>query len=147
MTWVIFLIALLAGASNPLQSGTNAQLNKQLGSPVWAGIIVYLSGLLFLLLIQLFVRQALPGADKAFSVSPWAWFGGMISIAATMAGLTLAQKLGSGLFTALSLTAATISSVLIDQFGWIGFKQHAASPARLAGCALLIAGVWLVARF
>ena len=147
MTWVIFLIALAAGASNPLQSGTNAQLNKQLGSPLWAGLTVYLSGLLFLLLIQIFVRQPLPGADKALSVSPWAWFGGIISIAATMAGLTLAQKLGSGLFTGVSLTAATISSVLIDQFGWIGFKQHTASPARLAGCVLLIAGIWLVARF
>ena len=147
MTWVVFLIALAAGASNPLQSGTNAQLNKQLGSPMWAGVIVYLSGLLFLLLIQMFVRQALPGTEKALLVSPWAWFGGIISIAATMAGLTLAQKLGSGLFTGLSLTAATISSVLIDQFGWIGFKQHTASPGRLAGCALLIAGIWLVARF
>ena len=147
MTWVIFLIALAAGASNPLQSGTNAQLNKQLGSPLWAGLTVYLSGLLFLLLIQIFVRQPLPGADKALSVSPWAWFGGIISIAATMAGLTLAQKLGSGLFTGVSLTAATICSVLIDQFGWIGFKQHTASPARLAGCVLLIAGIWLVARF
>ncbi len=147
MTWVVFLIAIGAGASNPLQSGTNAQLNKQLGSPMWAGVIVYLSGLLFLLFIQMFVRQALPGTEKALSVSPWAWFGGIISIAATMAGLTLAQKLGSGLFTGLSLTAATISSVLIDQFGWIGFKQHTASPGRLAGCALLIAGIWLVARF
>jgi transporter family-2 protein len=59
----------------------------------------------------------------------------------------LAQRLGSGVFTGLSITAALATSIVLDQFGWLGFKQHSASPARLAGCGLLIAGVWLVARF
>ncbi len=148
MTWIVILIALAAGAANPFQSGTNAELNKQLGQPIMAGLWVYLSGFAGLMLIQAFARQSLPDAwNKAGSVHWWAWAGGLISIAATMAGLTLAHRLGSGLFTGLSLTASVVTSVLIDQFGLIGFKQHTASPARLAGCALLIAGVWLVARF
>ena len=147
MTWIVILIALAAGAANPFQSGTNAELNKQLGTPLWAGAWVYLSGLLGLLLLQLFLRQHLPGADRAAQTHWWAWTGGLISIAATMAGLTLAQRLGSGLFTGLSLTASILVSVALDHFGLIGFKQHTASPARLAGCALLVAGVWLVARF
>jgi uncharacterized membrane protein YdcZ (DUF606 family) len=37
--------------------------------------------------------------------------------------------------------------VFLDQMGWVGLKQHTASPARLAGCALMIAGIWLVSRF
>lgn len=147
MTLFIILIAIAAGAANPFQSGTNAELNKQLGSPLWAGIIVYLSGLLGLLLLQLFLRQHLPGADKAAQTHWWAWTGGLISIAATMAGLTLAQKLGSTLFTGLSISSSIAVSVALDHFGLIGFKQHTASPARLVGCALLIAGTWLVARF
>lgn len=147
MTWIIILIALAAGAANPFQSGTNAELNKQLGTPLWAGAWVYLSGLLGLLLLQLFFRQHFPGADRAAQTPWWAWTGGLISIAATMAGLTLAQRLGSGLFTGLSLTASILVSVTLDHFGLIGFKQHTASPARLAGCALLIAGIWLVAKF
>jgi len=147
MVWLSFLIALLAGAANPFQSGTNAQLNKQLGQPLWAGVIVYATGLAALLLMLVFIRQPLPAAGQAASVKWWAWLGGVISIASTMAGLVLAQRLGSGVFTGLTLTASLVTSVLLDQFGLIGFERHIASPARLAGCALMIAGVWMITRF
>ena len=136
----------MAGAANPFQSATNAELNKQLAQPIWAGVAVYATGLLGLLLVQAFVRQPFP-ADKMGGAHWWAWMGGLISILATMAGLLLAQKLGSGLFTGLSLTASVITSVALDHFGLVGLKQHTASPGRLAGCGLLIAGIWLVAKF
>ncbi len=147
MTWMIWLVAIGAGLANPFQSGTNAELNKQLGRPFWAGVVVYGTGLLGLLLMQVFLREALPAAGRAGSVPWWAWAGGLISIASTMAGLTLAQRLGSGTFTGISVTAALVSSVVLDQMGWIGFRQHTASPGRLLGCALMVAGVWMVSRF
>ena len=152
MLWIAILVALVAGAANPFQSGTNAELNKQLGQPALAGVWVYLSGFLLLLLAALVLRQfsaAHLGQVRAAlpHVHWWAYLGGGISILSTLAGLMFAQRLGSGLFTGLSLTASLIISVLLDQFGLIGFKQHTASPARLVGCALLVAGVWLIARF
>lgn len=147
MSWLIALIALASGAANPFQAGTNAELNKQLHNPLWATVSVYLTGLLGVLLVQLVLRQAFPSTSAVRSVPWWAWLGGLISIASTVAGLTLAQRLGSGTFTALTLTASVVTSVLLDQFGLIGFKQHPTSPLRAAGCALLVVGVWLVARF
>jgi len=147
MVWLSVLIALAAGAANPFQSGSNAQLNKQLGQPLWAGIVVYLTGVVGLLLLLMFVRQSLPTMAHIAAVKPWAWFGGLISIGSTMAGLVLAQKMGSGVFTGLSLTASLVTSVVLDQMGVMGFRQHAASPARIVGCVLMIAGVWMIARF
>ncbi len=147
MSWIFYLFAIAAGLANPFQSGTNAELNKQLGTPLWAGVVVYATGLAGLLLLQLFLRQAFPDTSKLLAVSPWAWTGGLISIASTIAGLTLAQKMGSAAFTGLSVTAALVTSVLLDHAGAIGFRQHTASPGRVAGCALMIAGVWLIARF
>jgi transporter family-2 protein len=76
----------------------------------------------------------------------WAWAGGVLSIASTMAGLTLAQKMGSGTFTGVSLTASLLTSIILDQFGMIGFKPHPLSTMRAAGAAFLIAGVWMIAR-
>jgi transporter family-2 protein len=146
MSFFATLIAILSGAANPLQSGANAELNKQLASPLWAGICVYLTGLLGLLLTQLFLRQAFPSAARIHGVSSWAWFGGLISIVSTMAGLTLAQRLGAGIFTGLTVTASLATSILLDQMGWAGFRQHSASPARLIGCALMIGGVWILSR-
>jgi len=124
MTIFLLFAALAAGVANPFQSGTNAELNKQLGSPMWATITVYCSGLLGLLLIQMFVRGALPGAAKIASVPWWAWLGGLISIISTM-----------------------VTSVLLDHFGLIGFARHPASPLRMAGCAVMIAGFWMVTKF
>jgi transporter family-2 protein len=152
MLAIAILIALAAGAANPLQAGANAELNKQLNQPVVAGLWVYTSGLLGLLIVAFAARQltagTLSGAGHAAShVTWWAWAGGLISIGSTMAGLMLAQRLGSGVFTGLSITAALVTSVVLDQFGWLGFRQHTASPGRLAGCVLLVAGVWLVSRF
>ncbi len=146
MSWILYLVAIGAGVANPFQSGTNAELNKQLSAPMWAGIIVYATGLMGLFAMQLFVRQAFPATEKMLTVSPWAWTGGLISIASTMAGLTLAQKMGSGTFTGISVTAGLVSSVVLDQMGAIGFRQHTASPMRVAGCVLMIGGVWLVSR-
>lgn len=145
MAWFAFLVSLLSGAANPFQSATNGELNKQLHQPVWAGIATYATGLLGMLLVQLFVRQPLP-TGQVSSVSWWAWMGGLISIFSTMAGLTMVQKLGSGIFTSLSLTASIVVSVLLDHFGVVGLKQHPASPGRLIGCGLLVVGVWLVGR-
>lgn len=145
MGWFAFLVALIAGAANPLQSATNGELNKGLQQPIWAGIVVYATGLAGMLVLETLVRQ--PVRSAGIGVVPWwAWMGGLISVASTLAGLTLVQKLGAGIFTSLSLTASLLVSVLLDQFGMLGLKQHPASPGRLIGCALLIAGVWLIGR-
>lgn len=142
------LFAIAAGAANPVQAGANAQLNKGLASPLWAAVFVYASGLAGVLVIQAVVRHAWPGARFGNSDLPWwAWAGGLLSIGSTMAGLTLAQKMGSGVFTGLSLTASLLMSIALDQFGLVGFKPHSASPLRLVGSGLLVAGIWLIAKF
>lgn len=146
MTFFAVLIAVLAGAANPFQSGTNAELNKQLGQPVWAAITVYATGLAGIALCELVLRQRVPAGARVASVPVWAWMGGVISILPTIAGLTLAQKLGAGVFTALTVTVSLATSVALDHYGLIGFRQHAASPARLTGCAVMIAGVWMITR-
>ncbi len=147
MNWLAYMLTLAAGAANPVQSGANAELKRQLGAVLWSGAIVYLVGLAGVLLLQLFARQALPGASRFAAVKWWAWTGGAVSIASTLAGIALAQKLGSGVFTGLNITAALVMSLVLDNFGWVGFKMHPATPVRIFGCALMIAGLWMVARF
>ncbi len=147
MPILFFLSALVAGFANPFQSGANAELNKHLNQPVLTGLFVYTSGLAGLLLTQFFLRRALPAPSALAAIPPWAWLGGLISLIPTLIGLTVAQRMGSAVFTGASITAALVTSVLLDQFGLVGFRQHSASPARIAGCALMIAGLWLIARF
>jgi len=147
VTWLIYLLSAAAGMANPAQSGANAELKKTLNHPVWATVVVYISGLAGMLLIQVFVRDGWPSRANFLATPWWAWTGGLLSIASTMAGLVFAQRLGSGVFTGISVTAALASSIMIDNFGWIGFRQHPASVMRVIGCSLMIAGLWLVAKF
>jgi transporter family-2 protein len=147
MQWVAILFALLAGAANPFQSGANAELKRQFAQPLWAAMWVYASGLLVVFLMQVFARESVPTGAQATATHWWAWTGGLISIVATLAGLMFAQRLGSAIFTGLSITASVIVSIALDHFGLLGFKQHAASPLRLLGSALMVGGIWLVCRF
>ena len=93
------------------------------------------------------MRQPLPASAAVHQAPWWAYVGGALSIVTTLIALMFAQKLGSGLFTGLSLTASLIVSILLDHMGWIGFKQHPASPLRMLGGALMIGGVWLITKF
>ena len=146
MTFLLVLAALAAGVANPFQSGVNAELNKQLGQPIWTAIIVYGSGLISVGILQALLRQYAP-FERVASVPWWAWTGGAISVISTVVAIMIAQRMGSGIFTGLSVTASLVMSVALDHFGLIGFRQHSASPARIAGCVLMVVGVWIIARF
>ncbi|MGI8741730.1 MAG: DMT family transporter [Bryobacteraceae bacterium] len=147
MNWISFVFAIGAGVASPFQTGANAQLDKSLQQPIWTALAVYITGVAGLFVIQAFLREALPSLDHLTKVPWWAWTGGAIGLISTIVGLALAQKLGSGLYTGLSVTASILTSVLLDQFGILGFKTHPASPLRITGCALMITGLWLVAKF
>jgi transporter family-2 protein len=144
---IYFLAAVASGMANPAQAGSNAQLRKSTDHAVFSAIVVYASGLLFMLLVQLLARQTWPNGAKLAAVPWWAWIGGLLSLGSTIAGITLAQRMGSGVFTGITLTASIAVSILFDNFGWMWFTQHSASWPRIAGGLLMILGLWLVARF
>ena len=81
--------------------------------------------------------------------APWyVWFaGGLMGTIYLTGNILLAPRLGAGELIGLVVAGQLIFSVLLDHFGWIGFAQHSASLPRLAGCALMIAGVALIAKF
>jgi len=147
VNWIIYLLAAGAGAANPAQAAANAELKKTLGQVLSATTFVYLSGLAGMLVLHAVARQGLPPSEKLAAVRWWAWTGGLLSIAATTAGAAFAQRLGSGVFTGISVTAAVVMSLVLDNFGWMGFKEHPATWPRVLGGALMIAGLWITAKF
>lgn len=143
----LYLFVAVAGALNAVQSGTNAQLARSLERPWLAGFVVCLSTTLIFAVGMLVSGQALPAAGKAGSAPWWAWTGGLCGAALVIASLFFAQKVGSGLFTGLTITAGVIASILMDHFGLVEFKQHPAGLWRIVGATLMIGGLGLVARF
>jgi transporter family-2 protein len=61
--------------------------------------------------------------------------------------IVTAPRLGAATLVAAVVAGQMLSSLAADQFGWVGFRLHYASPGRLAGLALVFAGVALVRIF
>jgi uncharacterized membrane protein YdcZ (DUF606 family) len=54
----------------------------------------------------------------------WAVAGGLVGAVQVYAGLTQVNKVGAGPFVGFTVTAALITSLLIDHFGWFRMQPH-----------------------
>ncbi len=147
MNALAYLFVTIAGALNAVQSGSNAQLVRSLGRPWLVGLLVSLVTAAVFVLAILATGARLPDAAKFQGAPWWAWIGGVCGATYVASTLLFAQRMGAGLFTGLTITAGIVASIAVDHFGLVGFRQHAASALRLAGAALMIGGLALVARF
>ena len=147
MMWLMGALSFLAGVLNTVQSGANNTLAKGLGQPIPAALVVTLVNGLTYLVVGAFYGMAWPRAGALAGVPWWAWIGGALGGVYVLATIFIAEKLGAAVFIGLTVTAGIITSITMDHFGLVGFKQHAASWPRLAGAALMVAGLALVSAF
>jgi transporter family-2 protein len=147
MVWLLGLVAFVSGCLNTVQSGANSVLSKTLGQPIAAALIVSAVNAAVYILVIPFVGLSLPKQDAFAEVPWWAWLGGVLGGLYVLTVIFLAEKLGAAIFTGLTVTAGIITSVLLDHYGLVGFKQHTAGLWRVAGCLLMIGGLTLVSIF
>jgi bacterial/archaeal transporter family-2 protein len=147
MVWLYLLIAVAAGVMLPIQFGINAQLAHWVGSPIRAAFVSFLVGTVVLLIASFFIRKPLPSLARLGDVPWWVWIGGLLGAFYVAGSIVSAPKLGAVTLAAAVIFGQTVTSVLVDQFGWVGFKEHHASPGRLLGVLLVAGGVVLVRIF
>lgn len=148
MVVFIYLYAALAGGLNAVQAGANAGLGKALDNKLLAGAVVLAISCTVMVLLALFAgRLAWPGADKWAAVPWWAWTGGLLSAAFVLSQLYTAERLGSAVFMTVTVAAAVLTSLALDHWGLVGFKEHPFGLGRAAGAALIVAGLGLIAIF
>jgi transporter family-2 protein len=147
MVWLYLLFAVAAGAMLPFQFGINAQLSHWVGSPIRAAFVSFLVGTIALLIISAFVRKPLPSLARLGDVPWWVWIGGLLGAFYVAGSIVTAPKLGAVTLAVAIVFGQTLASVLVDQFGWVGFEEHHASSGRLAGVLLVASGVVLVRAF
>ena len=147
MQWLLIPVVIVTGVLNAIQTGTNTKLAQTAGAPIVAAIAVYLVGLATLLVLSPFLGASGQAAVKLQQAPWWAWVGGIGGALYIIAMLYATQKVGAGMFTGLTVTAAIVTSVLLDHFGWLGLKEHPAGTWRIVGAGLMVAGVVLIAKF
>ncbi len=147
MVWLYLLFAVAAGAMLPVQFGVNAQLAHWLGSPIRAAFVSFLVGTIVLLIVAAFVRRPLPSLARLGDVPWWVWLGGLLGAFYVTGSIVTAPRLGAVTLSAAIIFGQTLASVLVDQFGWVGFEEQRATPGRLVGVLLVAVGIVLVRAF
>ena len=147
MSWLAWVFAFVAGALITCQVGSNSQLKKSLGQPLPALLVNYVLGITAVSLYTLIRRISIPPPEKAFQTPWWGWLGGLFGAVYGLAAIVLASRFGAATLTAVVITGQLVCSVILDHFGWLSFEVHPASWPRIAGCALMILGLTLIAKF
>ncbi len=146
MPAALWALALAAGIGITIQVGQNAALRAQFRSAGLATLVNFCVGITALLAFLLATRTPVPSREAIAGAPWWAWFGGLFG-AFYVAAVTIAgPRLGATVLIAVTVLGQLIAALIIDQNGWLGFPQQPVTLARVAGCALLLAGVWLVSR-
>jgi bacterial/archaeal transporter family-2 protein len=143
---LLLLLALAAGVLLPVQAGVNAQLRSVVGSPLAAALVSFLVGTAGLGTAAVIFRAPM-ALRAAWAVSPWwLWLGGLIGALYVVATIVLAPRLGAATLVAAVVAGQMIASLLLDQYGLLGFPTHPINGLRVLGAALVTVGVILVQR-
>ncbi len=127
MGYLLYILAVVAGLSVPVQSAANSALNKGLGQVAAVLLVVYGVALLGLLASLPFLSLSLGAAFQKASALPWwAYVGGLCNLLFVIAAATATQKIGSAAFTVTTLVFAVVLSVALDHFGLLGLAKHEA---------------------
>ena len=144
--WIIPFI-IVGGALQSCGAAMNGQLNKYVINPWLASTISFALITFFFLGATLIMPHPLPTRDQLAQLPWWAVVGGLVGAVQVYAGLTLVNKVGAGPFMGFTVTAALITSLLIDHFGWFRMAPHALNTPRILGAFLLIGGITLIHKF
>lgn len=140
----LYALAVGAGVSVATQQILNGSLRTSLASPVWAGFASYLGGLLTMIVVLLALGERWPSWKAVVETPWWAWSGGVLGGVFILLMILLLPSLGAATLIALVVAGQMLTTITFDHFGWFGLTPHPVSLSRLAGAALLIAGVVLI---
>jgi transporter family-2 protein len=143
----LYPIILAAGALQAWGPPMNNALRGALENPWLASLVSFLPIIALLGCLLLCLPSPLPSAQGLTAMPWWAPLGGVIGAFAVVAGLLFVGTVGAGAFAGLTITANILMSLAIDKFGMFGLPVHELSLGRIAGAALMVAGIALISKF
>lgn len=144
--WIIPFI-IVGGTLQSCGAAMNGQLNKSVTNPWLASAISFALITFFFAGAFLIHPTPLPTQKELADMPWWAVGGGLVGAVQVYAGLTLVHKVGAGPFVGFTVTAALITSLAIDHFGWFRMPAHPLNTGRIIGGLLLVGGISLIAKF
>jgi transporter family-2 protein len=143
----LYPIIVIAGVLQAWGPPMNNALKRALINPWLGSLVSFLPIVALLGVVWICVPRPMPTAATVSQMPWWAPLGGLVGAFAVVAGLVFVGKVGAGTFAGLTITANILMSLVIDKFGLFGMETHALSLGRMAGAALMVAGIALISNF
>ena len=147
MQWLLYGLTIFAGVLNAIQPGCNATLNKGAGIAVrrrddrGRGQFHVPAHRGLALRSDFLARRRAHRASALVGLGGW-----RLGAVYVMSMLRVAERVGAALFLGLTVTAAIITSLVLDHYGLVGFRQHPVNARRVLGAFLMIGGLGLIAK-
>lgn len=136
------VVVVLAGSMLATQAPINAALARQAGGPIVAACISFLVGFVVLAAIWAFRGTGLP-REAVATAPPWVWVGGVLGAFYVAAMVWAVPVVGAFSATVALVTGQLVAALVLDRIGAFGLPVHDISLTRLAGLALVLAGLAL----
>ena len=140
-------VAVVAGALVPFQAGSNAELGRALGHPLWATLVSLVVSILVVIPIALAMQAAPPVFGAARHLPAWAWLGGVAGAIYVSSALILVPRVGATSFMVCVIAGQLIASLLLDYHGWMNLPVREVSVGRVLGVVMVIVGMVTVLWF
>ena len=144
------LLAMIAvvfgGAATALQAPTNARMMTAVGSPVNAAFVSFAVGTAALGILAVLL-QARPDMAASRALPWYAWVGGLYGAIFVVAAAWGVPRLGVATTIIMMVAGQLLLSIGLDHFGAMGMPKQPISWGRVAGVAMVLAGVLMVRRF
>ena len=143
--WLPVLATVAAGGLVAMQAPINSTLGRTVGTFA-AASLSFAIGLLVLIAITLVLGGGFGRIAEAGELRWYYLTGGLLGAAYVTTVLITVRSLGAGGVTAATIAGQLTFSVVLDRLGVLGLDEKPLSPSRVAGVALLAAGVFLIVR-
>lgn len=140
------IAVVFGGAATALQAPTNAKMMTAVGSPVNAAFVSFAVGTAALGILAVLL-QARPDMAASRALPWYAWVGGLYGAIFVVAAAWGVPRLGVATTIILMVAGQLLLSVGLDHFGAMGMPKQPISWGRVAGVAMVLAGVLMVRRF
>jgi transporter family-2 protein len=142
----IFPFIIAGGVLQTFGAAMNSQLNTSLANRWLASAVSFGVITAFFFCVFAVFPSPLPSSQALAAMPWWAPLGGLVGAVQVFAGLTLVSKVGAGPFVGFTVTAALITSLLVDHFGLLHMPAHPITVWRILGAALMTGGIALIAK-
>lgn len=140
-------VAVIAGALVPFQAGSNAELGRALGHPLWATLVSLVVSIVIVIPIVLAMQAPVPELARIWHLPVWAWLGGVAGAIYVSSALILVPRVGATSFIVCVIAGQLIASLLLDYFGWMNLPVREVSLGRVLGVVLVMVGMVTVLWF